>query len=144
MIQPLADQLLIRDISELDISLTLARLQDESYDLNTTKFLAEVWAPNRIAAIETFIWQHLKPQFIGKGFALSPEFLRTHVDWASAWRHLRQRHGMGCVQLPKESHQSLVHFVFVAGPNDLCANVPMLHDNQNGDPTANDLLTWAP
>ena len=139
----LADQLLGKGMNELDISLVLARLQDEHYQLDTTEFLADVLAPNRIQAIETFIWTHLKASFVGKAFALDPSFLKAHVDWASAWRQLRQQHGIGCVQLPKEPDQSLVHFVFVAGPNALCPETPALN-RELGDSKATDQLIWEP
>ena len=79
----LADQLLGKGMNELDISLVLARLQDEHYQLDTTEFLADVLAPNRIQAIETFIWVHLKASFVGKVFALDPSFLKAHVDWGA-------------------------------------------------------------
>ena len=139
----LADQLLGKGMNELDISLVLARLQDEHYQLDTTEFLADVLAPNRIQAIETFIWVHLKASFVGKAFALDPSFLKAHVDWASAWRQVRQHHGIGCVQLPKEPDQTLVQFVFVAGPNALCPDKPALNRDQ-GDSTCTDQLIWEP
>ena len=139
----LADQLLGKGMNELDISLVLARLQDEHYQLDTTEFLADVLAPNRILAIETFIWVHLKASFVGKVFALDPSFLKAHVDWGSAWRQLRQHHGLGCVQLPKEPDQTLVQFVFVAGPNALCPDKPALNRDQ-GDSTCTDQLIWEP
>lgn len=143
MSHSIADQLLARQMNELDISLVLARLQDEHYQLDATDFLAEVLAPNRIQAIETFIWTHLKASFEGRAFALDPSFLKAHVDWASAWRQLRQTQGMGCVQLPKESSQTLVRFVFVAGPNTLCPNPP-LRSSAAGNPNCPDVLTWEP
>lgn len=143
MSSSLADQLLAKRMNELDISLVLARLQDEHYQLDATEFLADVLAPNRIQAIETFIWTHLKASFVGKTFALDPSFLKAHVDWASAWRQLRQHHGIGCVQLPKEPNQTLVQFVFVAGPNALCPDQPALNRDQ-GDPNCTDQLIWEP
>ena len=143
MSHSLADQLLARQMNELDISLVLARLQDEHYQLDATDFLVEVLAPNRINAIETFIWTHLKASFEGKAFSLDPSFLKAHVDWASAWRQLRQTQGMGCVQLPKEASQTLVHFVFVAGPNTLCPHPP-LRSSEAGNPNCPDVLTWEP
>ena len=143
MSSSLADQLLGKGMNELDISLVLARLQDEHYQLDTTEFLADVLAPNRIQAIETFIWVHLKASFVGKVFALDPSFLKAHVDWGSAWRQLRQQHGLGCVQLPKEPDQTLVQFVFVAGPNALCPHKPALNRDQ-GDSTCTDQLIWEP
>ncbi|MGC6483081.1 MAG: hypothetical protein ACON4T_05900 [Synechococcus sp.] len=137
----LADQLLARNMNELDISLVLARLRDEHYNLTLTDFLADVQAPNRIQAIETFIWQHLQVQFRGRRFAINPELLRAHMDWGNAWRQLRLRYGLSCVQLPKDPNQPLVHFVFVAGPNALCPNRPELHRDQ-GDPHYNDHFVW--
>ena len=142
MIKPLADQLLAREMNELDISLVLARLQDEHYALDATSFLADVLAPNRIQAIETFIWTHLNTSFTGKAFSLDPHFLKAHVDWAGAWRQLRQQHGMGCVQLPKDPDQTLVRFVFIAGPNDLCSVTPNLN-TEMGNLEANDRLEWS-
>ena len=138
---PLADQLLAMGMQDLDIGLVLARLGDEHYDLNDTCLLAEVLAPNRIQAIETFIWAHLRPSFRGKRFCLSPDFLKSNVDWGSAWRLLRQRHGMGCVQLPKESDQAMVRFLFVAGRNALSPNTPIL-DLDQADPHCSDQLIW--
>ena len=86
---------------------------------------------------------HLKASFVGKVFALDPSFLKAHVDWGSAWRQLRQHHGLGCVQLPKEPDQTLVEFVFVAGPNALCPDKPALNRDQ-GDSTCTDQLIWEP
>lgn len=125
MSKPLADQLLTMGMPEINIGLALARLNDERYDLTATEILAFIEAPSRIQAIEAFIWSHLNPQFRGRTFALSPEFLRAHVDWGSAWRSLRQGYGMGCVQMPKEADQALVQFLFVAGP---CALSPTPRD----------------
>ena len=142
MIKPLADQLLAREMNDLDISLVLARLQDEHYVLDATSFLADVLAPNSIHAIATLIWTHLHTRFTGKVFCLDPHFLKAHVDWAGAWRQLRQQHGMGCVQLPKDPNQNLVRFVFVAGPNDLCSITPNLQA-ELGNAEVSDRLKWS-
>ena len=140
---PLADQLLAMGMRELEIGHVLARLIDEHYELDTTHFLAEVEAPNRIKAIETFLWAHLQPRFQGQSFALDPAFLRSHVDWGGAWRQLRQQHGMSCIQMPKESRQALVHFLFVAGPNPLCRGDLNLRQTQ-GNPQLGNRFIWTP
>lgn len=139
----LADQLLAMGMREMDISLVLARLIDENYVLETTHFLAEVRAPTRIKAIETFLWNHLQPRFQGQHFALEPSFLKGHVDWAGAWRQLRRQHGMSCIQIPKEPQLTMVRFLFVAGPNPLCDDAIELHSEQ-GDPHAGTRFTWMP
>lgn len=141
MSAPLADQLLKRGMHDLDIGLVLARLHEEHFELDGTEFLAEVWAPNRIQAIETFIWHHLRPTFGGRHFALTPDFIRSHIDWAGAWRLLRNLHGMACVQLPKEKSQPLVRFLFVAGRNDQCPREPDLNKNL-ANPNDSDQLIW--
>ncbi len=140
---PLADQLLARGMREFDISLVLARLIDEHYALDATLFLAEVHAPTRIKAIETFLWKHLQPRFQGRHFALDPCFLKDHVDWAGAWRQLRQQHGMSCIQIPKAPQDTMVRFLFVAGPNPLCTGDPQLHHDK-GDPQIGNQFIWTP
>ena len=140
---PLPDQLLAMGMREIDISHVLARLIDERYELDNTHFLAEVKAPNRINAIETFLWSHLQPRFQGRHFSLSPEFFRAHVDWAGVWRQLRQQHGMSCIQIPKEPHQTMVRFLFVAGPNPLCKGDINLNGEQ-ADHHISTQFTWTP
>jgi hypothetical protein len=128
---------------EIDISHVLARLIDERYELDATDFLAEVQAPNRIKAIETFLWSHLQSRFHGQHFALDPAFLKEHIDWAGAWRKLRQHHGMSCIQLPKDPLQTMVRFLFVAGPNPLCTEDINLNSDQ-ADPHLGTQFTWTP
>jgi len=140
---PLADQLLAMGMREIDISHVLARLIDERYELDATHFLAEVQAPNRIKAIETFLWRHLQPRFQGQHFALDPAFLKVHIDWAGAWRQLRQQHGMSCIQLPKGPQQTMVRFLFVAGPNPLCTGEIKLNGDQ-ADHHLGTQFTWTP
>ena len=140
---PLADQLLAMGMRELDISLVLVRLMDEQYELNATLFLAEVQAPTRIKAIETFLWSHLQPSFLGHHFALDPSFVKNHIDWAGAWRQLRQQHGMSCIQIPKDPQQTMVRFLFVAGPNPLCTGDLNLNSDGANHHLATQ-FTWTP